>query len=672
MQSNIDQLLAADPLPSLIQSENFVGWIYSIDYETALVMTNDLWKAQALGVPHNCFLVAASFDPNQFSGVEELDRELILLRVVGSAKLPQDDDLIRTKIDNFQRQQLINEEEGPRGYDDLTLNQLQFGGLKCRVLGTFYTAQGRLKLGSDLESFAAAASLSAYRPRGSALERIVNYVDPIRLEAAQEQARQLGITDPIEPFRIGTVRYTSADRIHRGADDELVPVYIQPSDFLARRTAVFGMTRTGKSNTVKQLVSVVKRVADASGVPIGQIIFDINGEYANPNEQDQGAIGNMYPDETLRYRMLRSEGFEELQSNFYLQLEQGFSIIREVLPAGPRASLGAQDVQTFLNGSFDEPDAQNEPGEYQRWIVRAAAYRAMLYRGEFEPPPAYRVVFRPNENVRTTVAGRLREGFPDPSQGLTLEEAGEWFIAARAANRDTPLMSTSNNPWLDEQTRAILNMLARRTDSDAPINGYRVLGPAIPYHSPRRTQEIGEEIYRNLVAGRIVILDLSVGPGFLREPIAERTAREIFRRSMEEFVSGRSPPNIMVYVEEAHNLLGRDLDLTDTWPRLAKEGAKYRIGLVYATQEVTSIHPNILANTENWFISHLNNEREINELARFYDFGDFSTSIIRAQDIGFTRIKTLSSPFVVPAQVELFEPIAAVQGELGVVVEPGG
>ena len=182
---NANQILINDPLAKLIQAENFIGWTFSIDYEYALVMTNDLWKAKALGVPHNCFLIATSIDPNNFSQTAEGDKEIILLRVLGSTKLPQDDDLVRTKIDFFQQRTSVFGNDTEREIDDITQNQLQFGGLKCRVLGTFYTSDGELWLGSDIESFATASRFNVYRPHSDALKTIVNYVDPIRKNAAR-------------------------------------------------------------------------------------------------------------------------------------------------------------------------------------------------------------------------------------------------------------------------------------------------------------------------------------------------------------------------------------------------------------------------------------------------------------------------------------------------------
>lgn len=659
---NINQILHSDPLVQLVQKENFIGWVYQIDYDVARVMTNDLWKARALGIPHNCFLVATTFNPDEFASSQLEDREVILLRVVGSARLPQDDDLVRTKIDHFQQQRDVFDS---RDYDDITRNQMQFGGLECRVLGTFYTRDGELWLGSDLESFSTAARLNVYRPRGEALKMIVNYIDPIRKRKAQDEAQQLGIMNPIPPFRIGTIRYTSTDRLHRREDAEKVPVSIQPSDFLARRTAVLGMTRTGKSNMIKQTVSVVKRVADEGGVKIGQIIYDINGEYANANQQDKGSIADVYPKETVRYRMIQTPGFMELQNNFYLQVNEGFSIIRQVVKENKNDS--ANDVNVFLNTSFDEPDPQDKSA-HNRWQVRTAAYKAMLYKAGFEPPKNYIVKFKANKNVQAAASQAAGTQLKDPSKGLTLPEAVEWFLALRTVERELRsqkppdyLKSSSGKPWMDDDTFAILNMMAQKNQGDTFTKGYKVLTDARKYHSPRRSQEVADEIYQHLSGGKIVILDLSVGDPTLREKISKQIAQDIFQKSMMKFVEGKIPPNIVVYIEEAHNLIGKDSELTDTWPRLAKEGAKYRIALVYATQEVSSVHPNILANTENWFISHLNNEREIRELAKFYDFSDFSRSLIKAQDVGFARIKTLSGPFVIPVQIDVFDPEAEKQ-----------
>jgi hypothetical protein len=656
---------------------SFVGYVYAMRYDEVLLLTNDQWKHANKGIPHNSFLVAAGFNPERFNESDEIDREVLLLRVLEPVSLPQDNDFLRTRIEHHQRR--TQKEKFPGdvndGLDPLTASELQAGGLRCRVLGTFYMDGSGLRLGSDIESFMTLSRLRAYKPKGDALATIVNHVNPEVRAKASDEAKKAGFKAAPSAIEIGTVRYTSTSRLHRSSIEELVAVQIQPTDFLARRTAVLGMTRTGKSNTVKTTVSAVAIAAMRDQIKIGQLIFDVNGEYANATHQDDGSsIAEVFPGSTVRYRAIDTPGFEDLRINFYKDYDQALNLIQALFRAEKSSAFSGQDLEAFMSSSLEEPDPQDK-GERVRWKRHRSVFQCILDRAGYKQSPGL-LVDVPLEKVlvdqlRNWAAAQTPPVTLDiPSAGsITPDEAAAWFETIRAINlavrkqqvsQQMPGIglqsSTKGNSWVDPVLEAYLNMLARQTSREQAFGGWRAIQKYRPYHSPRRDAEVTQEILGHLDAGKIVILDLSSGPVEIREVLSQRIARQIFERQMRTTNEGLVPQNIVLYVEEAHNLVGRKDELTGTWPRIAKEGAKARIAFVYATQEPSSVHPNILANTENWFVTHLNNDDELKTLGKFYDFADFVASLKSAQDVGFARIKTLSSPFVVPTQINRFTP----------------
>ena len=656
---------------------SFVGYVYGMRFDEVFVLTNDAFKQKVNGIPHNSFLVAAGFHPERFGDAHVIDQEIVLLRVLEPVGLPQDNDFVRTRIEHHQRR--TSEEKYPGesndGLDPITAVELQAGGLRCSVLGTFYVDEdGQLLLGSDIENFMSLSRLRAFKPRGDALEAIVNHVNPEVREKAEEEAKKAGFNKAPSPIHIGSVRYTSTARLHRGKDEPRVDVFIQPTDFLSRRTAVLGMTRTGKSNTVKTTVSAVALAAMADGVPVGQLIFDINGEYANANHQDDGSsIADVFPDQTVRYRALEAPGFEDLRTNFFNEVDQGLNLIQALFKVD-KSPFSGQDLDAFMSSTLEEPEV-TDPSEHTRWERHKSVFQCILHKAGYRAAAGFTVKVPNGKALLKQISQWANEQDPPAvltypsSANVSLTDACAWFeqirlinMALRAAQKSTnrPMIglvsSTAGNPWVDPMLESYLNILARKNSSDMNFGGYRAVAKYVPYHSTRRTSDVTTEVIGHLDTGKIVILDLSAGPVEIRTVLSERIARQIFERQMATMHAGKVPKNVVLFVEEAHNIIGEKAELTATWPRIAKEGAKARIAFVYATQEPSSVHANILANTENWFVTHLNNDDELKTLGKFYDFSDFVRSLKAAQDVGFARIKTLSAPFVIPTQIKRFSP----------------
>lgn len=672
---------AGDPLARLFQTtggqkipDRLAGYVFRMDYERALVITNDFYREEVKGIPQNSFLLACAFDPTKLTEVPPHNRFVILLRVLGPSRLPQESEYTAALIQHFQDKTERGVSAGRDGIDEYTHAQLQHGALECLILGSFYAEESKLCYGADVEDFVSASLISVYKPHDEALSAIVNYCDPARLEKSREDAKEHGFAEVPKPFTIGAVRYTSTRRM-QDSDHTAVPVSFETVDLLAKRTGVFGMTRTGKSNLVKTMISAVQNSVIAANGRVGQLILDLNGEYANANAQDKGAISEVFDGNVVRYRGILTPGFYDMRPNFYRSYGIGFSTLQAALKSD--GSLQGADMMALKE--MELGDRPSDPRELQRWEVKIAAYRCLLHVAGFKPGAGDESVrFKIGKDTashayqslhmeagatnRDNRAAAFFAAHGDPSGGISLEKAFQLFRTLREAHINAlsengiGLQSSSGNAWLEPETIALLNLAVGQNLSGTMIKGRSTVANFRREHSPTGSAEVDQDIFGHLAEGRIVIVDLSVGHPAVRVQMMERIAGGIFRRSFEIFSNGKVPPPILIYVEEAHNHIGSKAEPDDTWPRIAKEGAKANIGLIYATQEPSSIQKNILSNTENLLSSHLNNDDEIKSLSKYYDFGDFAVSIKRAQDVGFIRMKRLSAPFVLPVQVTKFEP----------------
>ena len=250
----------------------------------------------------------------------------------------------------------------------------------------------QMHFGGDLDNFYAGQGMKIYKPHGESLERIVNYRRPDEVDAT--------------PTRIGRIRYSAAIK---DLTPESVPVEITADDMIAQRTALFGMTRSGKSNSTKMIAAAIFKLrAEPGGQRVGQLIFDPNGEYANDNPQDQGCLRNIqyevagakgdvqtygsyvHPYDVDRHITKFNFYGEQEPATFRANLEKVRAILeplyqgKQIINDALSAETGGY-VSDFIAADVFGGDAAPSDGDYIRLRRRLFFYRAILADAGFAP-----------------------------------------------------------------------------------------------------------------------------------------------------------------------------------------------------------------------------------------------------------------------------------------------
>jgi DNA helicase HerA-like ATPase len=171
---------------------------------------------------------------------------------------------------------------------------------------------------------------------------------------------------------------------------------------------------------------------------------------------------------------------------------------------------------------------------------------------------------------------------------------------------------------------------------------------------------VGGRIVDDLLAGRVVLVDVT-GLGSTEEVlVASFLARRVLETwqsaYLEDSQRHERMPVVAIALEEAQRVLGASKDReSNVFPRVAREGRKFNVGLCAVTQQPKLLDDELLSQFNTYFILGIADEKDRNML-RASAKQDISSQGAEIQTLmpGECLIVNLAAPFAVPAHIYLY------------------
>lgn len=504
----------------------------------------------------------------------------------------------------------LNQERSP--LDEHALKNINFLHYEIVILGR-YTKEGNLiSFHPSTRMVPSLVDVSVSRIEDCELQDLVN----VSLQPAEAQSNEPPLVD-FGYLRIGSDKDGERQRVRKRID---------VANFHGRRTANFGKTGFGKSNENKVILLLLKRYFPK----MGMLIFDLNGEYATQTTEStaKGLI----------------QAFEELGI-----LNQIVWFTNRQVDSG-LFSGGVFEAKPIKINFFKEP-----------YLAIELAYQRDLFQGG--RPPQYL------EAARAGLDPQIGDWRASPNRMAYVYGA---LLEAGLTPHQFSVQYGNQSYTLPDQKGDLVNELRNSeakprssTDSEGGARDLFRFSKRLSFlrdlHTHKASEDFFEAAVNYCIGGKVVIVDLPTVRPEQVEFISSRLAAHLFNKALQRYAQGamgeQQTTDVLVVIEEAHNLLSNPDSI---FYRIAREGRKYGIGMLYSTQSPSAIPIDILAQTENFLVKHLSSEEDVKALkkAKVAFAEPISDFILNEPVVGLSYVYMEPyQPFPVPVQVRLLEDV---------------
>lgn len=662
--------------------EHYIGKMLTFDYRKTQVITNDDFLLKQNGVPRASYLIATLKDFTQLKGIEHF----LLLFVDNFSKLEDSQESLLELVKHYKT---IDLNDSSKTFNENKLKHMRFMGLDCKIMGMFYkNSDSTFDFSTQVNLVLSPENYIIARPNKDIKNIISN--NQTLLNAKKYFVKN----ENFNPYPIGKYNETEAD-VFTNPDDN-PDVYLDLDVFRCKRTAFFGKTRLGKSNTVKHIISLflqdnVKSTNTDISKKTGFVVFDENGEYANTNTQDNTSLYDKYSSQNYIKRFTLDKTKEDnLMLNFYLNPQDTMSLFNSLMTKEKSIY-----IESFLNTDFismykivSEFNESNnaitikDKNQFFKLQLFWALLNKCGFKHKYYKNNKVENVFFENMNVLIDkpfhLVSHILEDLRNVYQNELKDEI-HIFEQLQIQNGDDleqqfskmcDLIDLFIDVWIthpeyllnknDKKKYIVYDSLLEMFNTTNKA-GYKILRKFYDFHSEKSQNNVYGLIDDVCEGAITAIIDLStVINSDAKKYYAERLVNKIFKRKIEIFINNETSkkPFVIFHFEEAHNLFPSQSDKgeSNVYYKLAKEGAKYNIGIMYATQSPSNIFSELLTQTENFFIGHLSAPKEVSALTSLsFSFGHLSNDIMDIKKLGYQRVLTNNHRYPIPVQVFKFE-----------------